>query len=199
MFTGIIAAVGIVTDIKSFNGDIKITIEADRMDMSDIVTGDSIGINGVCLTIVELSANLFKADVSSETLACTTFRELRKGARVNLEKALQLRDRLDGHIVTGHVDGTGTILNISEEARSLRYVIEIPESLRRYVCKKGSICVDGVSLTINVVSGQTISVNIIPHTMDQTIFRDYQAGSRVNLEVDIVARYLECLMVPTKL
>jgi riboflavin synthase len=170
-------------------------IEAADMDMTDLKTGASICVNGACLTLTEINGTRFNVDISRETLACTTLGSHAVGERVNLEKAMQAGDRLDGHIVTGHIDGTGTVLSIQDDARSRRYGIEIPASLRRYVCRKGSICVDGVSLTVNELSDTGMEVNIIPHTMQRTIIPDYRAGTRVNLEVDIIARYIERLAI----
>lgn len=193
MFTGIIAAIGMIDQIESPGSDKRIHINAGKLDLSDVKVGDSICINGVCLTAVELSPNGFIVDVSVETLSCTTFNYLQPGDRVNLEKALQLSDRLDGHIVMGHTDGVGSIRGQERDARSTRYTIEAPEELMPYLCKKGSVCVDGVSLTVNDVNKNSFSVNIIPHTMDETIFSTYETGTRVNLEIDVIARYLEKL------
>lgn len=195
MFTGIIIAVGTVVRADLDKGDMRASIDVGSMDLSDVSLGDSVCVNGVCLTVVSISGNTFTADVSSETLACTTFKTLAKGMLVNLEKALPATGRLHGHIVTGHVDGTGMVVSLETEARSVRCVIEIPAGLQRYVCKKGSICIDGVSLTVNMVSGQTLGVNVIPHTMQETNFAAYRPGTRVNLEVDIIARYLERLEI----
>lgn len=193
MFSGIIIAVGKIAGIESIKGDMRAVIDAGGMDLSDVAIGDSISVNGVCLTVVARTASTFTADVSAETLACTTFKHLGVGMRVNLEKALQVSARLHGHIVTGHVDGTGTIVSVSPDGRSIRYVIRVPEALSRYVCKKGSICIDGVSLTVNDVQGAEVGVNLIPHTLEQTILADYRPGTTVNIEVDIIARYLERL------
>jgi riboflavin synthase len=193
MFTGIITAVGTVLGADIIKGDMRAVIDTGHLDMADVSVGDSICANGVCLTVVALSVNSFTADISSETLSCTTLNRLVTGSRINLEKAMQVSARLHGHIVTGHVDGIGRVLSIEPDARSIRIQIELPVSLQRYVCKKGSICIDGVSLTVNDVSGQIASVNLIPHTMQQTRFGDYRPGSQVNIEVDIIARYLEGL------
>lgn len=193
MFTGIIAAVGTIGKIETPGADRRIVIDAGKLDLTDMKTGDSICINGVCLTVVELSRNGFAVDVSAETLSCTTFDSLRTGDRVNLEKALRLSDRLGGHLVMGHVDGVGCITGLRRDARSTRYFIEAPLELTPYLCQKGSACVDGVSLTINGVNKNIFDVNIIPHTTDETIFSDYTIGTRVNLEIDVIARYLEKL------
>ena len=197
MFTGIIEAIGTVDRIMDQGADRSFRIAAGKLDLSDMSTGDSICVNGVCLTAVVLTANGFLLDVSNETLSCTTFGGLKPGDEVNLEKALRVSDRLSGHIVSGHVDGVGTVKNMFEDARSTRYEIQAPHELIRYICKKGSICVDGVSLTINEIDHAVFSVNIIPHTSAETIFSNYRVGSKVNLEVDQIARYLEGLIRTT--
>ena len=194
MFSGIIEAVGQVADIDDHGGDKRITIAAGGLDLSDVKPGDSIAVNGVCLSVVAKSPGEFSADVSAETLSCTTFGLLQTGAAVNLEKALRLSDRLHGHLVTGHVDGVGSVLESASNVRSERLVIECPAELLRYISKKGSVSVDGVSLTVNERHGAGFSMNIIPHTLEQTIMADYIAGTRVNIEVDIIARYLEQLL-----
>ena len=196
MFTGIVTATGTVTGLTEQDGDMRLRIDSGALDMTDVAAGDSISVNGVCLTVLEPSVQEFQADVSAETLSCTTLGGLAKGSRVNLEKAMRLGDRLGGHLVSGHCDGMGTVLELERDARSVRLTIEAPAELARYICRKGSICVDGVSLTVNEVTDGEFGVNIIPHTMDQTIFTDYGAGTRVNLEVDIIARYLERLHYP---
>jgi len=193
MFTGIITAVGRIAAVEKRDQDNCLTVEAGNLDLSDVSAGDSISVNGVCLTATSIGTESFYADVSRETLACTTFENLSAGDRVNLEKAMRLSDRLDGHLVSGHADGVGRIKDIHEDARSVRYVIEAPGELTRYICKKGSISVDGVSLTVNEVDGCRFHVNIIPHTTNQTIFPEYGFETRVNLEVDIIARYLDRL------
>ncbi len=197
MFTGIIEAVGRVIDIDG-QGDMTFVIDAGDMTLNDTAVGDSICINGVCLTVTGISGNSFVSDISSETLSCTSLGKILVNDRVNLEKALQLQDRLGGHLVSGHVDGIGTISGCYEEGRSTRFVIDFPASLGGYISKKGSVCIDGVSLTVNEVSGESFSVNIIPHTMQNTIFADYKPGDSVNLEVDIIARYLERLLQQSK-
>lgn len=194
MFTGIIKAVGTIRKIENTGSDKRFNLDAGRLDMADVSIGDSICVNGVCLTVVELLDGGFATDISVETLACTTFNNMQEGDNVNLEKSLRLADRLGGHIVIGHIDGVGKITDMHEAARSIQYDIEVPPQLRKYICKKGSVCIDGVSLTINDVDGSSFSVNIIPHTSGETIFPNYSAGSTVNIEVDIVARYLEGLM-----
>lgn len=196
MFTGIVKAIGTVADIESQHEDARLRIESSGLPWAEYAEGDSILVNGVCLTAASLYATGFTCDVSRETLAVTMLGRLRAGSRVNLEPALTLADRLGGHLVSGHVDGLGTVTGRSDDARSIRLEIELPGELRRYVARKGSICVDGVSLTINAVSARSFSVNIIPHTARATIIGDYRAGTRVNLEVDLVARYLESLAQP---
>ena len=193
MFTGIIAACGKIEKIEARGEDSRFTIDTGKLDLVDVSIGDSISVNGTCLTATELQENGFSTDLSTETLQVTTFGDAREGSEVNLEKAMQLTDRLGGHIVSGHVDGIGEIREFYEDARSLRFEIAMPADLNRYLVKKGSICVDGVSLTVNDVSADAFFVNIIPHTMEETIFSTYKKGTRVNLEVDLIARYLEGL------
>ena len=195
MFTGIIEAIGKIELIEDIDSDKRFIITSGSLNLSDVQRGDSISVNGVCLTVVDLQEKGFSTDVSVETLSCTTFNELAVGDQVNLEKALQLLSRLSGHMVSGHVDGKGTIQKKVTDARSERFEINFPAELRKYICKKGSICIDGVSLTINDVDESTFSVNIIPHTNVETIFSEYIEGKSVNLEVDIVARYMESLMM----
>ena len=193
MFTGIIEAIGNIDAIEDRGADQRLVINTGKLDLADVSLGDSISVNGVCLTVIELQQHGFATDVSTETLSCTTLGNLKTASPVNLEKAMQLSDRLGGHIVSGHVDGVGKIISMKEDARSVRYVVEVPDSLARYICKKGSICIDGVSLTVNGVDTNQFDVNIIPHTLQETIFSEYQVDSPVNLEVDVIARYLERL------
>lgn len=194
MFTGIIEAVGTIELIEDIGSDKRFVFNTKLLDLSDVKPGDSISVNGVCLSVVELQENGFSADVSVETLSCTTFNDFVTGEKVNLEKSLLLSSRLSGHMVSGHIDGKGTILKKTADARSERFEIIFSAELGKYICKKGSICVDGVSLTINEVDKATFSVNIIPHTKGETIFSDYVEGKQVNLEVDIVARYIDSLI-----
>jgi riboflavin synthase len=194
MFTGIIAAVGTAAGISRQGGDMRLTVAAGGLELDDITPGDSILVNGVCLTVVEKGPGGFTVDVSAETLSCTTFDALKEGSRLNLEKAMAAGGRFNGHLVSGHVDGTGTVVSIEAAGASTRYLVELPQELSRYACDKGSICLDGVSLTVNRVEKNRISVNIIPHTAAQTIFGDYRPGTRVNIEVDMIARYLERLI-----
>ncbi len=198
MFTGIIQAIGRITSMQGKGGDIRLGIETGKLDLSDVELGDSIAVNGVCLTAVELPGNGFVADVSRETLSLTSLGGLKPGSPVNLEKALTLATRLGGHLVSGHVDGLGTVISRQEDARSVRFVIEAPKELAKYIVHKGSITVDGTSLTVNGVDGARFELNIVPHTLRETIMDTYQPGSRVNLEVDLIARYLERLLLGDK-
>lgn len=195
MFTGIVEAVGKVLALESRSGDLRLRIDSRALDMSDVQLGDSIATNGVCLTVVEFSAAMFVADVSLETLAHSTLRELKVGDALNLEKALCLSTRLGGHLVSGHVDGVAEVLDRHPSARSERFRLRAPQALARYIAHKGSVTIDGVSLTVNRVEGCEFELNIVPHTIARTIIAGYRAGSRVNLEVDILARYLERLML----
>ena len=191
MFTGIIEAEGRIAKIQPVGGDVRMTIETGKLDMSDVKIGDSIACNGVCLTAIELTPNAYIADVSGETLKVTTLGHLKIGSAVNLEKALRLQDRLGGHLVSGHVDGVGKVTHISQDARSWRYQFEAPLAICKYIAAKGSICINGISLTVNEVEGQVFGVNIVPHTRQETTIKELQLGSEVNLEVDLLARYLE--------
>jgi len=193
MFTGIIAATGHIESSEYCGADQRLGLNTGRLDLRDVSLGDSIAVNGVCLTVTALKQQGFITDVSRETLSCTTLGALQAGSRINLEKAVRVGDRLGGHIVSGHVDGIGKVLAMGEDARSVRYTVAVPESLSRYICKKGSICIDGVSLTVNAVAANHFEVNIIPHTLAATIFSEYEIETRVNLEVDIIARHLERL------
>jgi riboflavin synthase len=194
MFTGIIATTGKIATIANTAGDWRISIASEQLDFSDVQPGDSIAVSGVCLTAVTIGKHSLEADVSRETLACTTFREFRAGTLVNLEKALTPHSRLGGHIVSGHVDGIAELLSRKPDGRSERLVLRVPQELARYIAHKGSVCLDGVSLTVNEVSGCEFGVNIIPHTAARTTLHEYQPGRRVNLEVDVISRYLERLM-----
>lgn len=194
MFTGIIEAVGSISALEPRGGDLRLRVDAGGLDLSAAAVGDSIAVNGCCLTAVELTADGFAADVSRESLGLTTLGDLERGSRINLERALTLSKPLGGHLVTGHVDGIGRVESRADDARSVRFRIRVPQELARYLARKGSICVDGVSLTVNEVDGPVFGVNIVPHTLEATVFGSYRTGSRVNLEVDIVARYLERLV-----
>ena len=194
MFTGIIQAVGQVAAMQPSGGDLRLRINTGKLPLDDVALGDSICTNGACLTVIELPGDGYWADVSVETLNFTTLGKLQPGSRVNLEKALTPASRLGGHIVSGHVDGVGEVVSLEEDARSIRVVLRAPDELARYIAHKGSICVDGTSLTVNAVNGAEFELNIIPQTMAETVFGEYTSGSRINLEVDVIARYLERLM-----
>jgi riboflavin synthase len=193
MFTGIISAIGKITELEHRHGDVRISIHAPELGFDDVRLGDSIACNGVCLTAVELIDQGFIADVSVETLSLTTIEHWQLNTRINLEKAMQASDRFGGHIVSGHVDGIGEVVSLHEDARSWRFTIKAPANLAKYIAQKGSITVDGTSLTVNAVKGAEFEMNIVPHTMIHTVISDYQVGTKVNLEVDLIARYLERL------
>lgn len=195
MFSGIIETTGSVVAVEEHKGDRRITFSC-KLKAADVKTGDSISVNGVCLTIIDYSGDQFTVDVSAETLSCTTFAGLKKGNRVNIERALKISDRLHGHIVTGHIDGVATIIERTGDARSDKIVLECPSDLMSYISRKGSVCIDGVSLTVNEKKKDCFAVNIIPHTLKETIIGEYRVGSKVNIEVDIIARYLESLTSP---
>lgn len=190
MFTGIIAAIGKLYKKLNLKGDVRLTIHVGDWGIQDVKLGDSIAINGVCLTVVEIDDQTLSFDVSTETLACTSLGQLDEKAPVNLEKAMGAHERFGGHIVTGHIDDLGEIVRIEPDARSTRVVIQVPKALAKYIAAKGSVCVDGVSLTVNEVEGEQFGVCIIPHTWEHTIFYSYQVGQRVNIEVDLMARYV---------
>jgi riboflavin synthase len=194
MFTGIIQAVGEVAAMQPSGGDMRLRIHTGKLPLDDVALGDSICTNGVCLTVIELPGDGYWADVSVESLNFTTLGDLKPGSPVNLEKALTPQSRLGGHIVSGHVDGVGEVVSLHEDARSVRVVVRAPDELARYIAHKGSICIDGTSLTVNAVNGAEFDLNIIPQTLAETVFGHYQPGSRVNLEVDVIARYLERLL-----
>jgi len=194
MFTGIIEAVGTVQTKQPQGGDLKVTIETAGLDLSDVKLGDSIAVNGVCLTVITLHANGFSADISNETLAHTRWNDINIGDKVNLEKALTPTTRLGGHLVSGHVDGVGTIVERKEDARSIRFHVQAPQELSRYIAHKGSITVDGVSLTVNAVNDDVFELNIVPHTAKETTLYGFEPGRKVHLEVDLIARYLERLI-----
>lgn len=196
MFTGIIEAVGDVAQSQRKGGDISLKVRTGKLDMSDVNLGDSIATNGVCLTVTRLEGNAYWADVSAETLAHTTLNHWQVGQAVNLEKALTPQSRLGGHLVSGHVDAVGEITAIWPDARSIRYKIKVSAPLMRYIALKGSITVDGTSLTVTGVDDDEFELSIVPHTAAQTIMRHYQVGQQVNVEVDQIARYLERLLQP---
>jgi len=196
MFTGIIEAIGRVKSLTEIRSEWRLVLETNALDMSDVKIGDSIAVSGCCLTVVEMSSNSFAADVSNETLRCTSLSSLKTGSRVNLEKAMLATDRFGGHIVSGHVDGVGTLAHSSPEGQSVKLTFHVPDELNKYIAAKGSICIDGTSLTVNEVGNNEFSINVIPHTQVETIIGEYDIGRAVNLEVDLVARYLERLMSP---
>ena len=194
MFTGIVKAKGSIAAMRRADGDVRMTVRSGGLPWADYEIGESIAVNGVCLTAVALHEDGFDTDVSVETLDVTALGDLDAGSEVNLEPAISLGERLGGHLVSGHVDCIGTVTSRTADARSIRLAIEIPPEYARYVAKKGSICIDGVSLTINEVSGNRFELNIIPHTAAVTIIDDYAVGTAVNVEVDLLARYLERLV-----
>ncbi len=195
MFTGIIQAVGKIAQVVQKNGDVELCVDAPSFDLATVTIGDSIACSGCCLTVTKLDAHSFYADVSRESLTVTTLQSWQVGTEINLEKALRAGDALGGHYVSGHVDALGTVVAMKDDGRSMRVEFEIPKNLGRYVAPKGSICIDGVSLTVNGVSDLSdktrFDVNLIPHTRAQTNLRNYQVGTHVNIEIDMIARYLD--------
>jgi len=198
MFTGIIQAIGRIESLQVRGGDVRIIIDSGKMSMGEVNLGDSIAVNGVCLTVVEKTSRGFAADVSNETLSRTTLKQLQAGSAVNLEMALTPNTRLGGHIVSGHVDGEGEVIKRWSDGRSEKFRFKAPDSLAKYIAEKGSICVDGISLTVNKVEGAQFELNIVPHTLQETTMSEFQPGRKVNLEVDIIARYLERLILGDK-
>jgi len=194
MFTGIIQAVGKVEEMTRRGADAGLRIAAGKLDLAAVNVGDSIAVGGVCLTVTALHRGGFSADVSAETLRCTSFAALQPGAAVNLEKSLTLATPLGGHLVSGHVDGVAKVKSRGEAGQSVSFVIEAPANLAKYIAAKGSICVDGVSLTVNEVQGTAFEVNIVPHTLRETTLGSLTAGGQVNVEVDLMARYAERLL-----
>lgn len=195
MFTGIIQAIGRINRLEPTGSDIRLTVDTGSLPMTDTELGDSIAVNGVCLTAIVLSEQGFTADVSGETLKKTSLGQVKPGSAVNLEKALTLSTPLGGHIVSGHVDGLGKLESMNSDGRSIRYVFSVAEEVSHYIAEKGSVTIDGTSLTVNEVEDSRFGVNIVPHTRDNTIFQHYQIGTQVNIEVDIIARYLERLLM----
>ena len=193
MFSGIIADVGSIERAADRDGGLRLVIATKALDLSDVQIGDSIAVNGVCLTVIEHASNTFIVEVSRETLNCTVGLDA-QGAPVNLEKALRLADRLGGHLVSGHVDGVGEVGEFTDLGESWRLVAHVPQALAKYIAVKGSITINGVSLTVNQVNGNEFSVNLIPHTLAMTNLKNLRVGSRVNLEVDLIARYVERMM-----
>ncbi|MGA7297828.1 MAG: riboflavin synthase [Rhodanobacteraceae bacterium] len=194
MFTGIIQCVGRVRALEPRGGDVRLSIASGELDLSEVRLGDSIAVSGCCLTAVALDADGFAADVSNESLSLTTLGTLKSGDPVNLEKPLRLADHLGGHLVSGHVDGIGSVVSIRPDGRSQRWTFEVPQELARYIAHKGSITIDGTSLTVNEVDGARFGVNLIPHTVEQTTFAQRRSGDAVNIEVDLLARYVERLL-----
>ena len=194
MFTGIILAVGNINAITPNGGDVRLTIHTGKLPLVDAHLGDSIAVNGVCLTAVELGHDYFVADVSNETLSLTSLAHAQIGTPVNLELALTPTTRLGGHIVSGHVDGVGVIIDKKNDGRSIRFTVQAPDELAKYIAQKGSICINGISLTVNSVDGANFGINIVPHTLKETTLNNATIGTKVNLEVDILARYMERLM-----
>ena len=198
MFTGIIEALGQISEMQPRGNDMRITIHTGKLDLGDVKIGDSIATNGVCLTAVELGAQHFVADVSIETIKRSGFAHYKKGQPVNLEKAMLATSRFGGHIVSGHVDGVGEVKQISDLGQTWEVWVKAPDNLAKYLAEKGSVTVDGVSLTINEINGAEFKLTLVPHTLKETIIQHYQSGTQVNLEVDVVARYLERLMLGDK-
>lgn len=194
MFTGIIEGVGRIAALDSVGGDVRLTVAVGSLPFDAVQLGESIAVNGVCLTVIAFDASSFQADASTETLALTTLGRLTPGAAVNLERAMRPTDRLGGHLVSGHVDGLGAVVGIHDDARAQRWRFAAPDALLKYIAKKGSICVDGVSLTVNEVDEEGFEVALIPHTVAHTAFAHTAVGDAVNLEIDLVARYVERLL-----
>ncbi|WP_018972730.1 riboflavin synthase [Rudaea cellulosilytica] len=194
MFSGIVQSVGKIAAMEPRGGDVRLVVDADGLGVDGIALGDSIAVAGVCLTVVAIDATRLAFDVSNETLACTSLGSLVVGSGVNLEKALRLADRLDGHLVSGHVDGVGRVLAIEPDARSQRWTFEVPAELAKYIAGKGSVCIDGTSLTVNQTDGARFGVNLIPHTIAVTTFKDRRVGDAINVEIDLIARYVERLL-----
>lgn len=194
MFTGIIEAVGEIVASEPRGGDVRLRVKTNELDLTGVQLGDSIATNGVCLTVVDLTGDGYVADVSSESLAMTTISDWSEGTVVNLELALMPNSRLGGHMVSGHVDDVGEVVSRHPDARSERFRLRAPKALAKYIAHKGSITVDGTSLTVNKVEGAEFELNIVPHTLEKTVMGTYQPGTRVNLEVDVIARYLERLL-----
>ncbi len=194
MFTGIIEAVGSIAEIRVVGEDRRLQINSAKLDLADLKLGDSVAVNGICLTVTDLTGNGFWADVSAETVACSTFAGLQRGHRVNLEKALMPTSRLGGHLVSGHVDGVGEVVAREPAGSSIKLTIKTPANLTRYIAEKGSITINGISLTVNRVEGLHFELNIVPHTQGETTLIDFKPGTVVNIEVDQIARYLERLL-----
>ncbi len=197
MFSGIIADAGLIKSVQDREGGLRLTVATEVLGMDDVQLGDSIAVNGVCLTVVQIDGNDFVVDVSRETLNCTTGLE-ENGKHVNLEKAMRLSDRLGGHLVSGHVDGVGEVVAFNDIGESWRLILRAPEGLSKYIATKGSITINGVSLTVNRVAGHEFEVNLIPHTLEVTTLNELKTGARVNLEIDLIARYVERMLQAEK-
>lgn len=193
MFSGIVADVGLIKSAQDREGGLRLTVATQALGMDDVQLGDSIAVNGVCLTVIKMDGNDFSVDVSRETLNCTIGLEM-QGGHVNLEKALCLSDRLGGHMVSGHVDGVGEVVTFDDIGESWRLAVRAPRELAKYIAVKGSITINGVSLTVNQVSGAEFEVNLIPHTLEVTTLNELETGSKVNLEIDLIARYVERML-----
>ena len=198
MFTGLIQGVGRLRTREARGGDLRFTIDVGTLPFKDVALGESIAVNGCCLTVVDFDASSFAIDASNETLALTTLGALREGAALNLERAMQAHERFGGHIVSGHVDGVGRVVDIQPDARAQRWRFAMPQALAKYIAKKGSICIDGVSLTVNEAGEDFFEVALIPHTISHTAFAETRLGDAVNLEIDLVARYVERLLQERK-
>jgi len=198
MFTGIVTAIGRVVEVKRHGDTARLRVHAGELSLDQVKLGDSLCVHGVCLTVIEKLAHEFAVDLSPETLAATTLGALAPGSLVHLEPALTLSTPLGGHLVTGHVDSVGSVISRADQGDTYRFQIRAPEIVQRYISRKGSVCLDGVSLTVNTVEGAEFSVQIIPHTVHKTVFGDYTEGQLVNIEVDIVARYIERLLIASK-
>jgi riboflavin synthase len=194
MFTGIVQAVGLVRVIEPRGGDCRLEVDLGGLPVERLAPGASLAVNGVCLTVAELREQTVWLDVSRETLIVTTLGSINPGSRVNLEPALTLSEPLGGHLVSGHVDGIGEVIALEPDARSVRLWMRVPDNLARFMAHKGSVCVDGVSLTVNETAGPELGVNLVPHTMERTIMSEYAAGTAVNIEVDLIARYIDRLL-----
>lgn len=194
MFTGIIQSKGNVVEVHSSDKGVVLVVSCNDLDLSDCSIGDSIAVNGACLTITELKENSFTFDVSQETLSCTNFSDVKKGQNVNLEKSLRFNQGIDGHLVSGHIDGVGEVISLDKEGASTRLKIKVNKDLTKYIAKKGSICINGVSLTVNSIETNIFDVNIVSHTWSWTNFGELIENSKVNIEIDIIARHIEQLI-----